>query len=235
MSAPAAGRDRRWDVGVLAFYVPVALLSVAFIGWRAGRSGLAERLVGDHPLLDLALGAVTGAVLAVASRALSRWPAPRKLEETLVRLLGPLPASTCVLLAVSSGLAEELAFRGALQPEIGLLPAALVFGLVHVPVERGLVAWPFLAAAVGVLFGGLFAVTGSVVAPAAAHGTVNLLNLRYLSRKASELASREAAAAASDTARPSGAGPEDREADVAARGSGARGPGATPGEGDVPR
>ncbi len=179
---------RRFAAAVALFYAPLALLALVWIAWRAGATGLTARLVGEHPLIALVLGAAVGVVSAYGLRGLSAiWPAGRRLEKQLARMIGPLSAPACALLALTSGIAEELAFRAALQPEIGLVAAALLFGLVHAPMQKDLIAWPFLAAGMGLVLGLLYERTGSVVAPAAAHVAVNWVNLLYLARRARQV------------------------------------------------
>jgi len=179
---------RRFAAAVALFYVPLALIALVWIAWRGGADGLVDRLVGPSPFSGLALGVGTGVVSAYALRGLtSFWPAGRRLEKGLAGLIGPIPASSCALLALSSGIAEELAFRAALQPEIGLVAAALIFGVVHAPLKRELLLWPFLAAGMGLVLGLLYERGDSVIAPAAAHVAVNWINLLYLARKAKEV------------------------------------------------
>lgn len=179
---------RHFAIAVALFYVPLALLALVVIGWRTGDEGIASRLVGERPLLELALGVAAGLTSAYLLRGLGRfWTAGRELEDGLVRILGPLRPASCAVLALSSGIAEELAFRAALQPEVGLVVASLLFGLVHAPLKRELMAWPLLAAAMGFLLGWLYDWTGGVLAPVAAHVAVNWVNLLYLARRAREI------------------------------------------------
>lgn len=179
---------RRFAVAVALFYVPLALTALVWIAWRAGDEGLLARLVGERPLLGLGIGTVVGAISAHALQGLSAvLPAGRRLEKALSELVGPLTPSSCALLALISGFAEEIAFRAALQPELGLLATSLLFGLVHAPLKRDLIAWPFLAAGMGLVLGGLYEWSGSVLAPAAAHVAVNWINLLLLARRAREV------------------------------------------------
>jgi len=60
-----------------------------------------------------------------------------------------------------------------LQHEVGIVAASAVFGLLH-PLGLAYVVW---AAGVGAGLGALFLATGSLLAPAAAHGVYNLLAL----------------------------------------------------------
>jgi uncharacterized protein len=54
------------------------------------------------------------------------------MEEQLVPFLEPVGVWTALGISVSAGVGEELFFRGAMQPVIGLAPTALIFGLAHV-------------------------------------------------------------------------------------------------------
>jgi membrane protease YdiL (CAAX protease family) len=57
-----------------------------------------------------------------------------------------------------------------------------VFGLAHVAPRRTLWPWTGFALAAGLLLGALFAATGNLVAPIAAHAAINAVNLRLLTR-----------------------------------------------------
>ncbi|MBW2253922.1 MAG: CPBP family intramembrane metalloprotease, partial [Deltaproteobacteria bacterium] len=89
----------------------------------------------------------------------------------------------CVALATCSAVGEELVFRGALQPEIGVIWATVAFAAVHVPFEPDMWPWPLFALAVGVLLAGLFEITGAVVAPVSAHLVINAHNLWLIARR----------------------------------------------------
>jgi membrane protease YdiL (CAAX protease family) len=84
-----------------------------------------------------------------------------------------------VLLALASGIGEEVLFRGWLQAEVGLVAASLLFGAAHV---WGRETWPYglYAAGMGGVLGGLLMVTGSLWAPVLAHALNNLLGFLAL-------------------------------------------------------
>jgi membrane protease YdiL (CAAX protease family) len=113
----------------------------------------------------------------------SRNPLYRTIYRPLIRTLRPrlrdVRTLSLVLLAVASGMGEEVLFRGWLQAEVGLVGASLLFGAVHV---WGRDAWPYglYAAAMGAGLGGLLIVTGSLWAPIFAHGLNNLLGFLAL-------------------------------------------------------
>ena len=104
------------------------------------------------------------------------------LARELAEALGPLTLFECMALAVLSGFAEEAFFRGALQPRLGWLAASLAFGLAHYAPRRSLLPWTGFALLAGLLLGALFAATGNLVAPIAAHIAINAVNLRRLTR-----------------------------------------------------
>jgi membrane protease YdiL (CAAX protease family) len=169
--------------------VGYALLAAVALGWNgwAGRSSAyldadaATRGV-DWPR-DLALGLAAAAAVIGASQwitARTRWGAD--LARELAEVLGPLTLAECVALAALSGVAEELFFRGALQPRLGWLAATLLFGFAHFAPRRALWPWTGFAVIAGGLLGGLFAATGNLVAPVAAHAAINAVNLRLLTR-----------------------------------------------------
>ena len=104
----------------------------------------------------------------------------RRAWDWLESGLGPsLGVPEVLVLALCSAVSEEMFFRGVLQREVGILAASAVFGLLH-PLGVAYVVW---AAGVGAGLGVLFVATGSLVAPAAAHGVYNLLALVYLRRR----------------------------------------------------
>lgn len=181
--APAAPSDWAWNLLVVATYLPVALGALGFIGLTQGPDELLRRLVGEAIPRDLALGLAPAVAIIAASRWITpRWERARRMERALARTLGPLSWKTCVILALASSVGEELLFRGVLQPWMGLIPASLLFAVVHVPVDRDLALWPTFALGAGLVLGGLYAATGALLAPIVCHFTINVVNLRHLAR-----------------------------------------------------
>lgn len=177
----------------MARLVPVALifygaLALAAWAWRGALVG--EPLVYASPedaasgvrvVRDGLVGLATGAGLIALSRiATASSRAGRALAAELARALGPLSAGQIVWLAFASGVAEELFFRGALQPRVGLLVASLLFGVAHLLPSWPLVLWSLFAVVAGLAMGALFEATGNLLAPVVAHVLVNGVNLRWL-------------------------------------------------------
>jgi membrane protease YdiL (CAAX protease family) len=177
------GEDRRLPaLAAVLFYGLLGVTAWAWLGWS--HPGISERLwaTRDWPQ-DLGAGTAAGlgiVSLSAAAGLAFRWA--RALEEGFRDLLGGLKVGEIALLAFLSGTAEEYFFRGALQEAFGVWVAAAVFAALHWPVQRRFLPWPFAAGAVGLLLGGLRIWTDSLVAPAAAHGVVNLVNLWRIAR-----------------------------------------------------
>lgn len=132
----------------------------------------------------LAVGAGVGLLVVGLSEGLTRWTSlGRALADLLAETLGPLDRPNAWLLALASGLAEEMFFRGALQPKVGLVAASLLFGAAHFMPRRELVLWSVFAVAIGFAFGGLYDWTGHLAAPVAAHVVVNAINLPRLAAR----------------------------------------------------
>jgi hypothetical protein len=82
--------------------------------------------------------------------------------------------------AVASATGEELLFRGLVLPLVGVVASSVVFGALHQirgPARWGWMVW---ATVMGLLFGCVFAATGSVAGPIVAHAMINGANLRFL-------------------------------------------------------
>ena len=85
-----------------------------------------------------------------------------------------------LILALASGLAEEIFFRGWLLNEIGLIYSSILFGLVHLPPNRNWRLWPIFAFLMGLLLGALCLWTRTIYYAMAAHAAINYLNIRGL-------------------------------------------------------
>ena len=104
----------------------------------------------------------------------------RALADGLRPAVWSLSTPHIVAVALASSIAEELLFRAVLVPWLGVVLAALAFGLAHQ--MRGPGRWPWVAfsAIVGLVLGALYAATGSLLGPIAAHAAINAANLAWL-------------------------------------------------------
>lgn len=136
---------------------------------------------GSAHIFSLAGGLGFGLIVV----ALSRWTVQRfawaqRLHRELRPFARGLDGVGIIVLALLSAAGEELLFRGLLQPWMGLVPQALLFGLVHQMPGPSRWIWVSWALCVGLVLGGLFELTGSLLGPIAAHALVNGLNLQFL-------------------------------------------------------
>lgn len=174
---PSMVRTALWFYG--------AMTAAAFV-WAA----LAGRLpfwVGEPPSLEsvqrwAAVGVLFGLCVVILSHQLMRFEFSQRMAKTFQAVLGPLTWGQAFLLALFSGIAEELLFRGAMQPTLGLGLTSLLFAFVHWPMSPDLVPWTISAGLMGLAMGWGFETSGHVVGPVLAHFTINFINLRSLSR-----------------------------------------------------
>lgn len=130
-------------------------------------------------------GLGVGLALVLLSRIAARvWPPMTRLVDGLTDAVGPIEVLPALALALLSGVAEEILFRGALWPGLGLIGTTILFGLVHVWPSRLFWVYPLFALVAGLLLGLLRQGTESLWPCVVAHVTVNALNLIWLGRRA---------------------------------------------------
>lgn len=72
-----------------------------------------------------------------------------------------------------AGLSEEAFFRGLLQPLIGVVPTAILFGLAHGGWRRETIFWAFVAGVIGLVLGLWYMVTTDIWVPIIGHAMFN--------------------------------------------------------------
>lgn len=166
-------------------YGAVGLAGV-LLGAARGRTNV-YRLPGREALWTLLASPLAGVVVGLGvvfltRLAVHRYAWARRLHMDFRGLLGHLSAKDVLILAAASAIGEELLFRGALLPWLGLPLSTLVFGLLHIGPGLRFLPWTVSALVAGLLFGGLFMLFGDLGAPIAAHFTINYVNLGYIAR-----------------------------------------------------
>jgi membrane protease YdiL (CAAX protease family) len=163
-------------VGLTAvFYGMLFLAAVVF-------SALRNRdlsILGGSPFLNLSVGGITAwGTVALGVFLYRLLPVVQKLSDELApRLVDGAGKRDLILVSVFSGIGEEAFFRGALQPELGLVAASVLFGALHVVPERRFFVWTLLSVGAGFLFGFLYERTGGLLAPTTAHVLHNAATL----------------------------------------------------------
>ena len=183
--APASAESASWIYRVAwIFYLVLALGGILWVGLREDHVGLGLFVDLESWWIDLGLGLTAGGLLILVwVLARQSLPAARKLESELAELLGPLNTGEVLALALLSGFAEELFFRGAMQGAWGWLPATLLFALLHAGPGTAYRIWTVFAAIAGLTLAGLMLWRGNLMAPVVAHVLVNGVNLDRLSRQ----------------------------------------------------
>ena len=180
----APGRLYRLAWGI---YLALALGGIVWIGMRRGVIPLSLFFDPHAWWLDLLLGAGAAVLLlGVWIGAERAFPLARELNSQLITALGPLQPAEVLGLALLSGIAEELFFRGAVQGSVGWLPATLAFAVLHSGPGKAFRLWTLFAAIAGLVFAGLMVWRGNLLAPIWGHFLVNAVNLGRLARGSGE-------------------------------------------------
>lgn len=177
----------RWGRVAVAYLAASASAVSLAILWRGNSPfAYAEPWLDLPPvvshLYSISIGLAFGGLVAFSTRIfVTRFAWARNLHSELRPVARDLSAAGIIAVAAFSALGEELWFRGLLQPWAGLWLQALAFGIVHSQL-RGPSRWAWVswAAIMGLAFGAIFALTGSLAGPIAAHALINGLNLAYL-------------------------------------------------------
>jgi membrane protease YdiL (CAAX protease family) len=163
-------------------------LALLALGWMALR-GLP--LVWGPMGNAVVAGGLTAVVCAAVNVAILRAAPPFRPVESIRRvyrqllepLFGTLSGPEIVTLSLAASVGEELLFRGALQRELGVVPAALAFGALHWG-GGGTLAFATGAALLGAVLGWLMVATGGLLAPMVAHAVYDALVLAYIRQEA---------------------------------------------------
>jgi len=167
------------------FYLLLAATAVVWIGMR--RNGTIDGTLFFDPTrwpIDLALGLGAGLLLVGLWELVGRrFTSARRFEEMIGGVLGSLDVGQAIGLALLSGFAEELFFRGAMQEAWGFWIATALFAALHTGRQKGLWVWTVFALIAGLLFGGLVLYSGNLLAAMVGHVVVNAVNLGRLARR----------------------------------------------------
>jgi membrane protease YdiL (CAAX protease family) len=159
---------------------------IALVGLSFRPQGPVAALSPPGPAVTaILIGLGAGLLCAGLFWALRRLPALADLEAWQRHMVKGWSLTDAAVVAVFSGLAEEALIRALLQPVIGLIPAALLFAVLHLVPDRKLWLWPVAALLLGIVLGGVFEL-GGYPAAASAHIAINAFALLRLQRAAEE-------------------------------------------------
>lgn len=182
-STPRPPRLNRSAV-IIALYGALGLLAIGWGAWR-GHANLYQR--GPHDLTLRLLSPLFGLAFGLAVVFLSRlavhsleWA--RVLHREFHAVVHELSSKEMFTLAAASAIGEELFFRGALLPVMGLWLSSLLFAALHVRAQPRFLPWTIMSFIMGLAMGLMYLRFGDLGAPIVAHFTINLLNLHYIAR-----------------------------------------------------
>lgn len=165
------------------FYLLLAAAGLVWLGLQRGRLELPLFVDPAAWPVDFGLGLAAGAAMAGLWAAAGRvLAAARRLERELAELLGEIGPDEAIALALISGLAEEVFFRGAVLQQWGWIAATLLFALLHLGGGRSFRLWAAFAVLAGLVLAGLVLWRGNLLPAILAHATVNAVGLLRLGR-----------------------------------------------------
>ena len=177
------GMPDRMTRVIVVFYSLLAVVGAGLISWRVGEEALFYPWAAPSQSWGLPLAICLGLVFSVhfLSRiATRRWCFMQRSAADVRGWLGDMGHFQIFLIALFSGLGEEVFFRGWLLNEVGLGFSSLLFALAHFPPKRDWRYWPAFAFFMGLILGLLCLWSGSLVFAIAAHSGVNYFNLRFI-------------------------------------------------------
>lgn len=195
MSEPPASNEVEPtpEVFIRAVVVFYSLMVIAGFAWTWARGlppiHLAWRGGSLAWWLQLLIGVGFGLVVVQLGKIIERrFEFARRLSDELTTLIPALNIQEVVIAAFFSSIAEEVFFRGAMQDALGFWLTAAAFMVVHGFFERRYMWWMIFAGVMGMAFGWMMLALGTLIAPVAAHFTINAINLRILVLRRREVA-----------------------------------------------
>ncbi len=116
------------------------------------------------------------------------FPSYRRLKMTFAQIFKGLNFAQVAMLALLSSVGEEILFRGAIQPFLGVWFTAAIFAILHVDPEGRSYIWTLWALIGGIVMGLAVKVTGSLWPAIWIHFGVNLISIGRVSRLANKAA-----------------------------------------------
>ncbi len=168
----------RYGVILGIIMIVVALIWVGVLRGRDVR----EWFPLAHWQSDLLLGAVIGTAFGLGAWKLLDWiPALKYVEQIILASLemDAMGYSHAIVFGLLAGIPEEILFRGAMQPAIGVVIAAVIFGAFHAIN----LSYFLYATGAGILLGRLTDATGGLWAPIAAHTLIDAVMFMLLIRR----------------------------------------------------
>lgn len=129
------------------------------------------------------VGLAFGLAMVFLSRLLTHsWEWARVLHQEFHAVVHELSSKEIFILAAASSAGEEMFFRGAMLPAIGLWSSSALFAAMHVRAQWRFLPWTIMSFIMGLAMGLMHMKLGNLGAPIVAHFTINFLNLNYIAK-----------------------------------------------------
>jgi membrane protease YdiL (CAAX protease family) len=129
----------------------------------------------------LGIGMLSAGILICLSYFFEEFlPSYRAFRASVMQTLGRVSLLSAVYLAAISAIAEEILFRGGIQPSAGIMITSILFGLMHLGPDGRLSSWSIWAMNAGLLLGWTYDCTASLWPAMIAHFCVNVFGLLRL-------------------------------------------------------
>lgn len=156
-------------------------IAIIWIVWQ--KIPLAATLTFTHGIAGISAGlillGINYVLIEYGSRYIEFFRTIKQLiEHDISPLFRQVDFVSVLVIAIISGVAEELFFRGVLQTQYGIWVASLIFGLAHIW-RKTAILYGIYAAVMGLLFGGMYLWSGSLWVPMIAHIVNNLVAILY--------------------------------------------------------
>ncbi|HMQ11049.1 MAG TPA: type II CAAX endopeptidase family protein [Oligoflexia bacterium] len=137
-----------------------------------------------HWSSDVVFCVLLASMVIVASQILSKFSKLfYNLEQLFQEILGKLSLQDIFFIAAFSAVCEEYFFRGLIQYYLGLLPASLMFGLLHSGPSKRFLPWTVFATVMGFVLGSLYISFENIFIPIGVHFLINFVNLCFIQKK----------------------------------------------------
>ena len=123
------------------------------------------------------------------------FPSYRRLKMTFALIFKGLNPLSVLLLAAVSSIGEEMLFRGAMQPFLGVWLTAVIFAIMHIDPEGKLSVWTLWALIGGIVMGLSVNATGTLWPAILIHFGVNAISINRVTKLADKESLRRSNAA----------------------------------------
>ncbi|WP_372369406.1 lysostaphin resistance A-like protein [Candidatus Uabimicrobium sp. HlEnr_7] len=137
-------------------------------------------IIGTVPMISqITIGliiVVITIIISIVGSSKLKWI--RNAEQEIKKSIGNLTSFDIIIIAICSGIGEELLFRAAFQPTYGLVITSLFFGMLHFPVNKHFLFYPIFATIMGFILGYITLINnGCITSAIIAHIFINMINL----------------------------------------------------------